>query len=75
MMQYLLQTLDTAIVYLVFICLFLWLAAWVIRWYFQFSQQLRYLNKEIRRTRGAERKLWKRRRRRLWLSLLPFFRA
>ena len=75
MTPHLLQTLDTVIAYLVFICLFLWLAAGVIRWYLQFSQQLRYLNKEIRRTRGAERKRWKRRRRRLWLSLLPFFRA
>ena len=75
MTQYLSQVLDTVIVYLVFFCVFLLLAARVIRWYFQFSQQLRYLNKEIRRNRGAERKLWKRRRRRLWLSLLPFFRV
>lgn len=75
MTQYLSQVFDTAIVYLAFGCVFLLLAAWAIRWYFQFSQQLRYLNREIRRTHGEERKLWKRRRRRLWLSLLPFFRA
>ena len=75
MRQNLLQMIDTVMICLVFSCVFLLIAARVIRWYFQFSQQLRYLNKEIRRTRGAERKLWKRRRRRLWLSLLPFFRA
>lgn len=37
-----------------------------------FSQELRYLNNEIRRTDGAERRHWIRRRRRLWLSLIPF---
>ena len=37
-----------------------------------FSQELRYLNCEIRRSTGEERKSWVRQRRRLWLSLLPF---
>lgn len=37
-----------------------------------FSQELRYLNNEIRRTDGAERKHYIRQRRRLWLSLIPF---
>lgn len=37
-----------------------------------FSNELRYLNSEIRCTYGAERRHWKRQRRRLWLSLLPF---
>lgn len=37
-----------------------------------FLQELRYLNKEVRSTSGAERKRWIRQRRRLWLSLLPF---
>ena len=39
-----------------------------------FRQELKYLNREIARTDGAERKYWKREKRRLWLSLLPFFR-
>ena len=39
-----------------------------------FSQELRYLNSEIRRTDGAERRHWIRQRRRLWLSLIPFVR-
>lgn len=39
-----------------------------------FSRELRMLNNEVRRTYGAERRYWLRQRRRLWLSLLPFFR-
>ena len=39
-----------------------------------FSLELRYLNNEIKRTRGAERIYWIRRRRRLWLSLIPFIK-
>ncbi len=37
-----------------------------------FSQELRYLNIEIRRTEGCEQKYWIRKRRRLWLSLILF---
>jgi hypothetical protein len=37
-----------------------------------FSRELKYLNNEIERTSGKERMRWKRQRRRLWLSLLPF---
>ena len=37
-----------------------------------FSQELKYLNNEIGRTTGAERRHWIRQRRRLWLSLIPF---
>ena len=39
-----------------------------------FSHDLDYLNREIARTEGAEREHWKREKRRLWLSLLPFYR-
>ncbi len=37
-----------------------------------FSQELKYINCEIRRTDGSERRYWIRKRRRLWLSLIPF---
>ena len=37
-----------------------------------FSRELRLLNNEIGRTTGGERRYWKRRKRRLWLSLIPF---
>lgn len=39
-----------------------------------FRRELRYLNCEIQRTTGAERKRWIRKRRKLWLSLIPFVR-
>lgn len=39
-----------------------------------FTRELRYLKGEIQRNTGAERRHWIRRRRRLWLSLLPFIR-
>ena len=40
----------------------------------KFRHELDYLNCEIGRTEGAEREHWKREKRRLWLSLLPFYR-
>ena len=39
-----------------------------------FSRERNYINTEIERTTGAERRHWKREKRRLWLSLLPFYR-
>lgn len=38
----------------------------------EFSQELEYINMEIERTEGSERRYWRRRKRRLWLSLIPF---
>lgn len=37
-----------------------------------FKDELDYLNMEVNRTEGEERRRWIRRRRRLWLSLIPF---
>lgn len=37
-----------------------------------FSQELKYINNEIGRTSGSEQRYWIRRKRRLWLSLIPF---
>lgn len=39
-----------------------------------FKQELRYINMEINRTVGGERKYWRRKRIRLWLSLIPFIK-
>lgn len=39
-----------------------------------FSRELRYLNNEIGRTNGEERKYWIKQKKRLWLSLIPFFK-
>ena len=36
--------------------------------------ELKYVNSEIRRTRGSERKAWQKKKRRLWLSLIPFYK-
>ena len=37
-----------------------------------FSNELKYINMEIERTDGSERRYWIRKRRRLFLSLIPF---
>lgn len=39
-----------------------------------FCRELRYVEKEIDRTHGAEKEHWKKRKKRLWRSLLPFVR-
>ena len=38
----------------------------------QFLRQLRHINLVISATEGEEQQRWRRERRRLWLSLLPF---
>ena len=47
---------------------------WLARFVNDFSGELRAINMEIRRTEGRERRYWLRTRRRLWLSLLPFYK-
>lgn len=39
-----------------------------------FSHELDYINREIGRTTGTEQRYWKRKKCRLWLSLLSFYR-
>ncbi len=39
-----------------------------------FLHELKYLNIEIKRSSRSERKYWKKRRLRLWFSLLPFIK-
>ena len=43
-------------------------------WLSDFQMELKYLNNEIERTTGGERKRWLAQRRRLWLSIIPFIR-
>ena len=38
-----------------------------------FKKELRYINGEINRTIGSEHERWKRARKRLYLSLIPFY--
>lgn len=40
----------------------------------RFSRELEHINMEIRCTIGGERAYWKQQKRRLWLTLLPFYR-
>lgn len=44
----------------------------LIQFYNEFITELQYLSSEIERTDGEERAYWISRKRRLWLSLLPF---
>lgn len=44
----------------------------VAMWLQGFCKELEYLNREIARTSGEEQAHWKRRKRRLLLSLIPF---
>ena len=39
-----------------------------------FQRDLRYINMEIQRNEGAEREHWKKERKKLWLSLIPFYK-
>ena len=43
-------------------------------WLRDFRRELRYINMEIERNEGRERERWIRRKKRLKLSILPFFR-
>ena len=45
-----------------------------IEWCQWFMKELRYLNNEINRTTGAERRHYLKRKKRLLLSLIPFVR-
>ena len=41
--------------------------------YRSFRKELNYINSEIRRTTGGEQARWKRAKKRLLLSLIPFY--
>lgn len=52
--------------------LLLLLLAVLVSFLHNFFGELKYLNYEIKRTDGSERRYWVRKRKQLWLSLLPF---
>lgn len=41
---------------------------------YNFKDELDYINMEICRTVGDERRYWKKEKKKLWLSLIPFYR-
>ena len=61
-----------ATIMIIVLCVFFLLV--LASWFKDFSQELRYLNNEIQRTRGSERRHYIRQRRRLWLSIFPFIK-
>ena len=62
-------SLITGIVIVLAVVIFL---AVFLPWLRDFRHEMRYINMEIQRNRGREREHWIKRKRRLWLSLLPF---
>ena len=63
---------TTILILVIAIPTILFLLAFICNSYGDFRRELKYINLEIGRTYGEEREDWKRKRRRLWLSLLPF---
>lgn len=45
----------------------------IVLFFNKFYYKLKRINQEIRRTDGTERRHWKREKKRLWLSLIPFY--
>lgn len=67
------KTDDITVLIVVIGAVFVFLLIYALTLFFaDFIKELKYINCEIQRTRGGERKYWKRQRRRLWLSLIPF---
>ena len=50
------------------------LCLWLVPLIISFRDELEYLNMEIQRTDGRERAHWEKKKKKLWLSLLPFVR-
>ena len=55
---------------------FLFLAVGALHFFIRdFTRELKYINREIERADdGGERRYWTRRKRRLWLSIIPFIK-
>ena len=68
---------DTTTVYLLIILVLFFatviLISLVIK-FNRFSRELSRINMEINRNTGSQLAYWKREKRRLWLSLIPFYR-
>lgn len=63
---------------LIFVCVLIFICVAIIwrfaLWFHGFNRILKELKIEIQRTKDKEQKYWIRKKRRLWLSLLPFVR-
>ena len=63
---------DKTLIIFLLLILSLPVAIVIISWIIDFSRDLKYVNMEIKRTRGNERKEWKKRRRKLIFSIFKF---
>ena len=72
MFQTEINTGNYLLVGIIAVFIFVMLLYGLMSFFTDFTHELRYLNCEIARTVGAERKRWIRKRRRLWLSIIPF---
>jgi len=65
---------STTLFLLIIIAIFLGalIFFFVLQYIVGFFQELRFINSEISRNRGDERKYWKNRKKRLFISLIPF---
>lgn len=52
--------------------LLLWMIVSAVSFMTAFTKELDYIKEEIKRTEGAEQRYWRKRKRKLWRSLLPF---
>lgn len=72
------QTGNDTGLFVIFILVILFLTSLLlvsfIRWVLDFRWELKRLKSEIGRTKGREQERWKRKKKKLWLSLLPFVR-
>ena len=72
------QTGNDTGLFVMFILVILFLTSLLlvsfIRWVLDFRWELKRLKSEIGRTKGREQERWKRKKKKLWLSLLPFVR-
>lgn len=66
------DTLLLAITAIAAVFLLVALLAWIVRFVRDFKMELHYIEDKIAVTRGEERGYWRFRRKRLWLSLIPF---
>lgn len=71
--------MEQTVIYDILIALFIGIIVFllILRLVFRLDslkRDIRYVNMEIRRTRGSERKAWQKEKSRLWLSLIPFYK-
>ena len=68
------DTLFWILTGILIVFIFIVVLVYFIQWLDFFTQELKHLNNEIGRTTGREQKHWKKRKKRLLLSIIPFIR-